>query len=310
MTTEHQEEDRKIDGDEQSTHSCCAVKEKDGTQPEKAKKDTWSINLKIKPVSMLATVLGIVVILNTIVMGWFTLTVNGKLNDAIEQTKPQSGSLTLIIPSDCPGCGELEAQKQYLEGQNITITDERRLDASSDTAKAIIQKEKIAQFPAMIFSSKNPIRAELTRAAEPTGARASGDTALVWEKIQPPYANVQNGNVAGLVSVTYLTDKSCTACYDVVNTQRSILQNFGVAIVAEKIIDISDAAAKPLLKLYNITSVPTIILSQEAGMYSSLMQVWPQVGSTEADGAYVFRTMEAVGGTYRNLTTGKIVEKK
>jgi len=291
--------------------SCCMTKEKESiheetTQDTEEKCCHENIPTKSKPMQTLIAILGTAVILNILVMGWFTFSVNDKLTEAVESTKPQTGLLTLILPSDCDACGEMEAYVQHLESQNISITDTRRLDASSDTAKTLVKEKGITTLPAMIFVSDKAIRDALTNATKEAGSRLSGENSLVWEKNQPPSVDVQSGTTSGLVTVTYLTDKSCATCYDVVSAQRSVLQRFGVGIASEQVLDVTDASAKSLITAYTIQDVPTIILSQEAGVYDALMQVWPQVGTKESDGVYVFREMQAIGGTYKNVTTGKI----
>lgn len=313
MTTQDSKniEQKKSSEHKHDDYTCCSDHEKDEEMSEDKKSDSIIKKIRTQPMQALVIILGIMVILNVLVMGWFTISVNGKLSDAIEQTTPQRGLLTLILPSDCKGCGEFEVEKQKFETQNILFTDEYRLDASSEDAKKLIEKEGITQLPAMIFTAEKSIRDTVFRVAEETGSRMSEDMmTLVWEKKQTPYVNIADGKITGLVSVTYVTDKSCKDCYDVVNVQRTILTRFGIAIGRETILDVSDANAKTLLKTYGITAVPTILLSPEAQMYGSLMEVWPQVGSVEQDGIYVFRELEAIGGTYKDLEIGKVIKKE
>ena len=56
-----------------------------------------------------------------------------------------------------------------------------------------------------------------------------------------------------------------------------------MAILTERYTDISSETGKELVRKYNITFAPTVILSKDAALYPSLAVVWPQVGSVEAD---------------------------
>ena len=60
-------------------------------------------------------------------------------------------------------------------------------------------------------------------------------------------------------------------------------------------------------KKYNITLVPTIILSSNAKDYSSLNQAWSQVGSIETDGTFVFRDLSLLNIPYKDLYSNKII---
>ena len=74
----------------------------------------------------------------------------------------------------------------------------------------------------------------------------------------------------------------------------------------EEAYDISDAKGKELIAKYNITKVPTIILSEEIKAYPSSTAL-NQFFSAEKDGSYVFRKMDDVG-TYRDLALNQVVK--
>jgi len=252
-------------------------------------------------------VLGIVLIANVIVMALFTFRVNEKLTEAIDITKPQEGELLVIVPDDCPLCGEMTLEQEFITKQNIELLDTRTVSAGSAEGIQFIETYQLTQIPAMIFSSSYPIKPSLKKVFEDS-VRFFDEMTAVWENTIPPFENTKDGLVSGLVDVTYLTDKSCAECYDVRQVQRSILARLGIAINAEYVVDVSDDEGSVLLQTYNITSVPAILLSPEANVYNQLTQVWSQVGTQEKDGTFVFRKNEALGNViYRDLSTGRIV---
>lgn len=292
----------------ETNEDCCAtmIPDQQSQKTESIDKPTPKKN-PTQTLQFIAIILVLTVVLNVLGMALFTFTVNAKINMAIEQSAPQSGSLTLIVPSDCSQCGELSQERQTFTNLNVVINDEVRIDATSDEAQQLITSKKISKLPAMIFVADKKIREDIIKSAQESGANKLGETELVWETKSAPYLNVANNEIAGLVHITYITDSNCENCYDVVSTQRGALGRFGLGISSEDIIDISSEKGAELLKTYAITQVPTLILSSEAGVYETLMQVWPQVGTQEADGSYVFRELEAINGVYKNLTTGKII---
>ncbi|MFA4831200.1 MAG: hypothetical protein WC862_05250 [Patescibacteria group bacterium] len=281
--------------------ACCAENKKNDSDPLKNSFVKKNFN------QTLIAFLALAVVVNIAVMGFFTFTVNNKLNNAIEAAKPQPGSLILVIPQDCPACGDLSATSKKIKAQDIELAENKIIAAESDEGKTLIEKFGLQKLPALIFASPEKIKPRLKQSLE-TGARAAGEDTLIWEQNQPPYVDIKTNSVAGLVSLTYLTDKSCADCYDAAKTQRPILQRFGIAIIAENTVDISEAEGNQLIDAYRITALPTVILSSEAGEYKAFSDVWKQVGTIEEDGSFVFREMNALNATYKDLKTGKIIK--
>jgi len=295
-----------IDADEEMRESvsddCCGKDHGEQVQ----KNSRFSALAKKNPIKALWVILVVVLVANIAAMTFFTVTVNSKLSDAVELVRPQEGTLTLVLPSNCPVCGDLSAQKKMVSSQNIELLDDRVVSADSTEGKTVIEKFGIRKLPALVFVTDEKIKDRLARALE-QGARPVGENTLLWEQEQPPYMDAQSTEVTGLVGATYLTDKDCIECYDVQKIMRPILQQFGVVIVSEDIVDVSDARGKELVEKYTMTRVPALLLSSQASAYSALEQVWGQVGTVEQDGVFVFRDPARVGATYKDLEIGKTV---
>jgi cold shock CspA family protein len=87
-----------------------------------------------------------------------------------------------------------------------------------------------------------------------------------------------------------------------------IVKRFQVYLESTKTVDASSNEGKSLISKYNITAVPTILITGDVSVYDPLAAIWPSVGSVEEDGVYVFRTMSAVrGSVYKDLSTGQVV---
>lgn len=258
-------------------------------------------------VNYLTIALIILLFLNIVVMGVFSTSVNKKLGDALAETMPQKGVLTLILPSDCDLCATLDAQIQKLVNQNIELTDDLTFDAGMRPAKDLIDKYNIKTLPALIFEADGDIRNKIKTALK-QDARVEGESVLIWEQDRAPYFDLSANDVRGLVSITFLTDNTCGECYDVKARQVSILSRMGLVFGSEKAYDISEPEGKELLDKYSITKLPTIILSTDVSVYPAVTEVWREVGSVEDDGKYVFRDLSVLMETYKDLETGRLIE--
>ena len=237
----------------------------------------------------------------------FTATISAKLDDAIKLSEPQKGTVTLITAADCPFCSDMAAQKKHLQSQQVDIVDDIMLSADSEQARELIESLGITKLPALVFLSEEPIRSAIIKSTKESNAEAVNDMHLVWEPSQAPFVDIETGEVQGMVSVTYVTDAQCTDCFDAKSLQRPILQRFGVAIANERIVDIAEAEGAELQKRYNLTKVPTMVLSPDVRLYPLLANAWREVGTVETDGGYVLRAVEALQAPYKDLTAGKVV---
>ena len=173
------------------------------------------------------------------------------------------------------------------------FSGEESLVYTSGRAKSLIERFGIKKVPAIIAAGSIDDYNGLSQVMLESGI-GKKDGNYVIEAIVPPYRNLSTGRMEGLVEVVYLNDSGCKSCYDVL-TQKAILQRFGVSVAKESFFDVGDEEGRKLAEKYNISRVPTIIVSPDLGVYSSLAGVWLQVGTVENDGYYVFRKVEVMG---------------
>ncbi|HLC48694.1 MAG TPA: hypothetical protein VJI13_06480 [Candidatus Norongarragalinales archaeon] len=61
---------------------------------------------------------------------------------------------------------------------------------------------------------------------------------------------------------------------------------------------------KNITKTYNITKIPTVLVSPESKDYPAFMTVYKQIGGFEKDGWFVFRNFQVLEGAwYFDLVT-------
>ena len=218
------------------------------------------------------------------------------------------GRVTLyrIYDPTCEKCNDMS----FLINQFklfIDIIEQKNITSSSNEGKNLISKYKLSFVPVIILS-KDAGAYDIIKKAWSQIGKVESDGSYVLSLVYPPFINLTTNELKGVVNVIYLADKECTECYNV-NLHRSILtspSSFGMKLDKEETIDISDAKGKELLLKYNITQVPTIILSRGVTDYPSSIGL-KQFFSMEKDGSYIFRKLSVVG-TYKDLATNTVVK--
>jgi hypothetical protein len=216
-------------------------------------------------------------------------------------------SFTAIEDSTCDDCVDIDDILSQIRSVGVLFSENTTLDYSSPDAKSLITRYNITRLPALIISSDLGAYS-IINTSWPNIGTVEPDGAYIWRDITPPFKEISSGKVRGLVDVVYFVDKSCTDCYNVSMHRNILVNSFRVSIKSEITHDISSTQGSALVAKYNITKVPTFVMSKEAEVYSSLSQVWPSVGTQEPDGWFVFRNIEALGSvTYFDLEAGQTV---
>jgi len=224
---------------------------------------------------------------------------DGKINGLVE--------LTIIKDSSCSSCFDIERLAEQIKNL-IVIKNEKRLDLSENEAKEIIERYDIKNIPSLVLSKDAILYPVISQSWAQIGTIES-DGSLVLREIQPPYLDLKENKIRGLVNLIMLNDTRCNECYDV-TLHKQILKNLGLTIVNETVYDINSNEGKLIIEKYNITKVPTIVLTGDVSVYTSFNQIWKQVGSIESDFSYVFRNMEAIkGAVYMDLENNTIIGK-
>ena len=216
--------------------------------------------------------------------------------------EPVDVRITAIIFKECKICMNMTQVVQELkQTPSVNVKQSSIIIAASAEAMRYIKMFDIKKLPALILEGENVLKLPLKGFREVEGG-------VVLEDMPPPYVDLEEKNIAGLVEMTYLTDNSCIKCYDVEQHKDIMTLAFGVYINEEKTIDISSKEGKELLEKYDITKVPTILLSEEAEKYQTIQIVWDQLGTIEEDGTYVFRGFEMTQDlVYKDLETNQLM---
>jgi hypothetical protein len=210
--------------------------------------------------------------------------------------------LTHITKSNCEKCVDLNPLIAQFKQTGMAFSKETVLD--EEQAGDLIEKYSIKKLPILIFSEGASAYDTIALSWQQLGT-VEEDGSHVLRAINPPYYDLEDDAVKGLVTLTMLVDGSCPECYEV-RLHKPILERFSITMDKEETVDVSSAQGKSLISMYDIKKVPTIILSDDAGAYPILKPVWKQVGTIEEDGSYVFRNVEVMKGKYMDLETNEI----
>jgi len=212
-------------------------------------------------------------------------------------------SLTHITDQSCEPCSDLSSFIQQLKLSGVAIVDEKVIDIKD--ADMLVSKYKLDKVPALILSKDLSAYEDITQNWQ-VGGTVERDGSYILRTISPPYFDLNEGKVAGLVNIIYLLDGGCEDCYDV-DVHNQILTSpsgFNLNFDSEKTIDISDDEGKKLVEKYNIEKVPTVILSDDVSVYP-FAESLEQFFAKQDDGRYVFTNFQAMGDIiYNDLTQG------
>ena len=213
--------------------------------------------------------------------------------------------VTIIKDESCKECIDLSPLIAQLKAVGVVLGNVKHLSVSSAEGQKLVSAYSITKVPMLMLSHDFEEYGQLSATWNLYGQRAKDGTFLMTS-VTPPYEDLATKKVHGLVALTYLTDNSCAECYNV-SVHKQILTNFGMKIIAEKNRDIATEEGKKLVEQYNVSALPTVLLSPEAKEYRGFSQVWESVGTIEKDGVFVFRTMSILeSGMYKDVKSGKV----
>lgn len=215
---------------------------------------------------------------------------------------------TLITDLSCPQCIDLKPLVENFKKAGVKITDLKELAWNSQDAQNIINQYKITKIPTFIFSPEFDLYD--AKSGWPNFGTIEQDKTYVARNLPLPYRDLAKGQIVGFVDLIFLTDSSCTDCYKVQDVQKPILtKGYGVALRSERTVDVESLEGQSLITKYNITKVPTIILSPGIDQYSNIKNVWKSVGIVGSDGWYVFTGLNLLGNiTYKDLTSNQVIK--
>jgi hypothetical protein len=207
------------------------------------------------------------------------------------------------ITADCLDCYNTSSFVDYLESENVGMhfTNKTNYAANSSEAEILMKKYNITKLPAFFLSGQASAYPPINITWTQYGSIES-DGWYVYRGTIPPYMDLEkNSSIQGLVALIEIVDPTCVDCYDVSLHKESLGQSFGMVFSSTTRANTTSKLGQELIALYNITKVPTVILSSDALIYQDFNDTWSDLGSYEADGSLVFRELDAIKVTYSTI---------
>lgn len=220
--------------------------------------------------------------------------------------EPAKISFISIVDSDFGKYADLSSLKAQVK-KDANATSDKTIEMNSIEGKQLIEKYSIKKIPTLIIEGDTKNVALLQQGWPQIGSFEDGNV-LVLRNVPPIYFDIELGKRRGEASLLYLADNVHSDVYDV-KQHKLIIERFGLQPVSENEIDYNSSLGQKLIAEYNISRIPTIILSGDVNAYDALSTVWKQIGTIEADGNRVFRNMKALGDVnFFDLIENKIID--
>jgi hypothetical protein len=208
---------------------------------------------------------------------------------------------THVLAYNCSVCVDYYAVVDQLRNVGVRIVEEKSINYSANSTLA--SSYNITRIPTLILSKDIMEYPAVATYLKKLGSFEK-DGSFVLRETGVPYRDLELNKTVGIVALVNIFDSDCKECYNVSIHRRLLERDYGLVIGSETSFDAKSTSGSYLIRAYNITKIPTIMLSPAAQLYRSILQVWPEVGTFEEDGWLVFRNIEALG---KNVTYEEIM---
>ncbi len=206
--------------------------------------------------------------------------------------------LYVIENADCKECINVSAIIELIKGApTLKVKSDKTVAHDSEEGADLIEKYELKRLPAFVMKI---VSGEKLEGEIPPFEKRNGD--LVYDMTPPPYYDVQDDKIKGVISVIKIVNSGCSDCFDLEALMKN-LKMFGLTVGDEETVEFDSDEGKELIEKYDIKKVPTLVFSSDAAEYDQISQAWDTIGTTEDDGMMVLRT---VNPPYFDLETDSV----
>lgn len=218
----------------------------------------------------------------------------------LEKGRPAGFVSAIIIEANCTICSNANNFTAPLESElfGVVFTNKTVLSETDPLAQNLIEKYSIEKLPAVLFNEDIFVY--------PVGKQFLSfgtveDGWFILRDVWPPYIELPSHKIRGQVEAIYISNSSCSDCFDVTELNRYIIESTGLKVNTETSYELNSTEASSLISKYNLTKIPALLYSPEAAVYPSFEEIWAYENNTVEDGWFVFRAYEFVDGPYQTI---------
>lgn len=204
-----------------------------------------------------------------------------------------------LAVSGCSDCFDTSLLVQAIQRMGVQVSGEKTVAYDSEEGKNLTAEFRIAYAPTLIAF------ADAGSPAMPSQFTAfmenQGGGAYVYRKMLPVLFDLNASKFRGRVDVTLLDDPACLKCSD----PRALLDEMkagGVVFNPRVVLDANASQGRDLEKKYGLALVPTVVFSDQLGVYFDRFPNLKDYLVELPDGAF---TLKSVLPPFHNLTSDR-----
>ncbi len=209
--------------------------------------------------------------------------------DQLANPGPSTMDVAVLLSSECPDCNKgvqsyLEALNTTAIRYNVTRFNVAYVQSGSNEGKSLIAGYPINRLPVILVSSAGPAVYALKPAVEQGIARDVGNNITLFAELGLPYFDIISAKSFGVVKAITINASGCPYCIDA-SLYTSTLESDPAFVVFSSKAQLSEgsAEAQELIRRYNITRLPTLILSTDITTYGFFNESVSPFGTMEGD---------------------------
>lgn len=213
--------------------------------------------------------------------------------------KPVKLSFIIVEPpkEKCDGCFDATNILKMIDTAHNVKYKTSNVPYDSVLSRKYIEMYAIKNLPAVIVSGD--IENEKVASAWNALSGEKREGRVVIENLLP-YYDIESAEAKGIISAVLIKDKLCQDCF-AEDEYIKILKRFGLSVKETSVYDVTSTEGDALVKKYDISKVPTVLLSPSTAEYAAFKTAWSEVGTIENDGWFIFREVQKLNLKYKNI---------
>ncbi|MEK6973203.1 MAG: hypothetical protein AABW72_04140 [archaeon] len=186
----------------------------------------------------------------------------------------------------------------------VTIIENKKIDATTDEGKELMQKYSITAVPTIILSKEIAEYETILPTMGELGTTESDGSFVFRESgLNPLYFSLTEQRLVGYVKAFYLIDSNCTACPSPTDLNEALNTALGFKIVENKYADIKDPTNLNTALSWGVTKVPAVVYVGDVNAYFVVKKLWDKLGIVK-DEKYILTNLDFLTGIqYEDITT-------